>query len=112
MATFPATLPNPNVGFDGELYLPQIRNEFEGNYVQSRPRSSRAIRRFALRWNVLTAAQFAILETFFLANQGSMFTYTDVIGTERTCRFSADFLKWQYYNSSYYINVECPLEEV
>jgi len=112
MATFPTTLPKPNVGFDGELYFPQIKSEFEGNYTQSRPRSARGVRRFSLIWNVLTAANFATLQTFFLANQGSMFTYTDVLGTERTCRFSENSLRWKYYNTSYFINVECPIEEV
>lgn len=112
MATFPTTLPNPNVGFDGELYFPQIKSEFEGNYTQSRPRSARGIRRFPLIWNILSAADFGDLQTFFLANQGSMFTYTDVFGILRTCRFSGDSLKWKYLNTSYYVNVECPIEEV
>jgi hypothetical protein len=110
MADWPS-IANANLGSSGELYKPQVRNEFEANYVQSRPRASREIRRFPLRWNCMSEADFSTLETFFIANQGGEFNYTDPRdSTAYVCRFSMDSILWDYVEGGR--RVECPIEEV
>lgn len=94
MPTWPSIM-IPQYGTGGEFYRPQIRNEFEANYVQSRPRSTRGIMRWSLKWTAMPEADFQTLLTFFNTNQGLSFDWTEsVTTTARVCRFSEDSLKW------------------
>jgi len=87
----------PTYSTGGEVYRPQVRTEFEGNYVQSRPRSTRATRRWTLVWNAMTEANFSTLDAFFIANAGTTFSWTEpVTSTSYTVRFSEDSLKWTH----------------
>jgi len=87
----------PTYTTGGEVYRPQIRTEFEGNYVQARPRSTRATRRWNLVWNAMTNADFETLDAFFIANIGVTFPWTEPItSTSYTVRFSEDSLKWSH----------------
>ncbi|MEW6265302.1 MAG: hypothetical protein AB1641_19665 [Thermodesulfobacteriota bacterium] len=111
MAAFPDILAPDDIS--EELYLPQVRTDFEGNYVQSRPAVSRARRRFTLKWNALENADYDSLETFFLANQGISFTWThNVSDVVYTVRFSGDSLRHKRLNASLRGDIEITIEEL
>jgi hypothetical protein len=95
LADFP-DIPNPSYQSGGKNVKAQVRTEFEAGYVQSRARHSRARKTFSLTWNYLREADFALLEAFFEANQGGMFTYS-FLGTGNY-RFSDDELNWTWNN--------------
>jgi hypothetical protein len=102
----------PQYGTDGEFYKPQIRTEFEGNYVQSRARSTRGIMRWNLKWESMPEADFQTLRTFFNTNQGGSFNWTEpVTSTARIVRFSEDSLRWSHSNKGVR-SVSCGIEEV
>ena len=111
MADFPS-IPSADFGTEEEVYKPQIRTEFEAGYVQSRPRTTREIRRFPLSWSVLSEADYQTLETFFKANQGNSFNWTHpVTAAAYVCRFSTDSLKSVWIGPGYRA-VQCPIEVV
>jgi hypothetical protein len=116
--TFPADWPSiaaPTFGTTVEVYKPQIRTEFDGNYVQSRPRMTREIRRWVLKWNVMTEADYQTLAAFFVSNQGNSFNWTEsVTSTSYLCRFSANSLSSVHVSrgATYYRSVEVMIEEV
>lgn len=89
----------PSYSTGGEVYRPQIRTEFEGNYVQSRPRTSRTTRRWTLVWENMSEADYGTFETYFLAHVGLTDTWTEpVTSTSYTFRFASDSLKWSHSN--------------
>lgn len=111
MADWPS-ISNPDYGLEEDHYKPQIRTEFEGNYVQSRARATRSINRWNLTWALLLEADFQTLLTFFDTNLGSSFTWVHpVTSVSYTCRFSQDTLK-STINLDGYRNVSCMIEEV
>lgn len=113
MAVWPAALPSPSLGMSEEIYLPQLKSEFEANYIQSRPRATREIRRWNLKWNAMSESNYQTLETFFIANQGSSFTWPHpVTATNYSVRFSDDNIKSSFNNSPGYRAVEVNIEEV
>jgi hypothetical protein len=96
--TWPA-IAAPTFTTGGAIYRPQIRTEFEGNYVQSRPRATRATRRWTLVWNAMTEAHYQLLDAYFIANIGVTFSWTEPITTTSyTVRFSEDSLQWSHFN--------------
>jgi hypothetical protein len=111
MNTWPSII-SPDYGLSEDCYIPQIRTEFEANYVQSRRRATRAVRRWALEWSFLPESQYQTLETFFNANQGSIFYWTHpVTNVTYECRFSEDKLKSDI-NLDNYRKVNCTIEAV
>ncbi len=101
MADWPA-ISAPDWGTDGECFKPQIRTPFEGNYVQSRPAVTRAVGKWTLRWPLLPEAEYQTLETFFKAQQGNTFNWTEpVTGTVRVIRFTENSLKWKHAKKGY-----------
>ncbi|MCE5265670.1 MAG: hypothetical protein LLG97_19350 [Deltaproteobacteria bacterium] len=112
MANWP-TLPSPDTGTKEAVYKPQLKLEFEANYIQSAPRATRHRRRFPLTWELMTEAEYQILEAFFLANQGGSFTYTHPIrSTSHTCVFSADSIEHKWRSGGWVGGVSCPIEEI
>ena len=102
----------PSFPLEVEVYKPQVRTEFEGGYVQSRPRTTRAVRRWTLTWSSLPEADYQALAAFFVANQGGSFEWTDpVTGTGYTCRFSDDELVFSAIKPGRRQG-ECRIEEV
>jgi hypothetical protein len=94
MASFPTTIMAPSFDFDEETYKPQTRIEFDANYVQSRPRSTRAVDKFNLNWNQMPEDQYQVLKAFFIANQGTLFDWIHPItGVTYSVRFSSDSMK-------------------
>ena len=110
MADFPS-IATPQYGTTDETYLPQIRTDFEGGYVQSRKLSTRARRRMSLYWAALSEADYQALLTFFMANQGGSFNYTPPLGSAGVWRFSGDSLAGEPVTLGYR-KVELPIEEV
>lgn len=93
------TIKAPTYTTGGEVYRPQIRTAFEGNYVQSRPRSTRATRRWTLVWNAMTEADYQSLETAFTSDVGSTFSWTEPVTlASYTVRYSEDSLKSTFVN--------------
>ena len=89
----------PTYTTGGEVYKPQIRTEFEGNYVQSRPRATRATRRWTLVWTAMTEANYGTLETAYLTDIGTTFSWNEVVtGNAYTVRYSEDSLRSQHVN--------------
>lgn len=102
----------PDYGLDERLYKPQVRQEFEAGYVQSRPRFTRARRRWSLSWSSLPEIEYQALAAFFTEHQGSAFEWehprTHVI---HVCRFSGDELPGTISRPGRR-SVQCLMEEV
>jgi len=94
MSDWPSGIRQPDVGFDEEVYLPQIKNEFESGHVQSRARATVAKRRWTLTFSLLPTTEYDLLEAHFLANQGGTFNWDHPI-TATTCvvRYATDSIK-------------------
>jgi len=93
------SIAQPTYTTGGETYLPQIRTEFEGGYVQSRPRCTRATRRWSLVWANMTEADYQSLESAFIADMGTTFSWTEPrTSTAYTVRYCEDSLKWSHSN--------------
>lgn len=93
MNTWPA-IAKPVAPMGEDIVYPQVRTPFENGAVQSRSQWSRARRRFTLRWDAMSPADYLLLDAFFLANQGLTFTWTHpVSSTAYTVRFQEDALK-------------------
>jgi len=88
----------PTYTTGGEIYLPIIRTEFEGGYVQSRPRATRWTRRWNLVWTAMTEADFQTFEAYFRTMRTTDTWTEPVTSTSYTFRFSEGSLKWQHVN--------------
>jgi hypothetical protein len=108
MANWP-TIETPSIDFEEETYFPFVRTEFEGNYVQQRPRSTRSRKRFSLKWKAMTQADYDALVAAFVA--GELLTWTHpVTSTSYTVIFSEDSLKARYVAEDRW-EVSCQIEE-
>lgn len=106
------SIQNPSRPFDEDVFLPQVRTEFEGNYVQTRPKVSRAKKKWALYWKGMREEDYQTLIKFFRLNQGTSFTWTHpVSGTSYTCVFSGDNLRSRIINVNRR-EVWCAIEEL
>ena len=102
----------PDYGLEDEVYFPQIKMEFEANYTQSRPKAVRSTGRWSLKWANMPEADYQLLKTFFLANQGYSFSWTHpVTSASYTVRFGMDSLK-STITINDYRQVEVSLEEL
>jgi hypothetical protein len=95
----------------GEVYLPVVRTEFEGGYVQSRKQSSREREKWGLVWNNMTEAHFQLLKAAFIADQGNSFAWVEpVTDVSHQVKYSEDSLKWSHVEKGYR-QVSVALEE-
>ena len=78
MAVFPST-PLPRVNSTRAKRLPSIRTESEGGYGQTRKQFTKMRPMYKLNFDNISTAEYLTLEAFFLANQGTIFTYTHPI---------------------------------
>lgn len=109
---WPSTLPKPDYPLEEKSYKPQVRIEFEANYVQSRAAAKRKRKKFPLRWSLMTEADYQTLESFWDDNQGGLFAWTHPETlTTYTCRFSGDELVGSLVQPGYR-KVEVDIEEV
>jgi len=83
----------PGFPLSEEVFKPQIRNEFEAGYVQSRVRATVSKRRWKLQWKAMTEADWTSLAAAFASDQGSTFTWTHPVSGEYTVRYSGDGLQ-------------------
>lgn len=111
MPQFP-NISTPSYGLDERVHKAQERTEFEGGYVQSRPKHTRHRHRWPLRWELLPEAEYQTLKTFFAANQGGQFDWVHPwTGVTYACRFSADEISGAMTFPGHR-TVDCPIEEV
>lgn len=98
MASWPETLPVPDVGSGGEFYKPQIRTEKENGDIQSRPQftgDGREIKE--LIFSNLTQTQFGTLKTFVNSNMGLTFDYTHPLTAATvTMRFTSNGFRFTH----------------
>jgi hypothetical protein len=96
-----------------QRYRPQIKTEKEANYAQTRPKGSRARSiNINLVWPRITAAEGATgIQTFFDANQGTVFNWTDFFGNTLNVMFADDSISIQPVEPYGYFKVSVTLEE-
>lgn len=78
MAVFPTT-PLPRVNSTRGKSLPAIKTVSEAGYRQTRKQFTKFSPMYKLNFDNISNAEYLTLETFFLANQGTIFTYTHPI---------------------------------
>jgi len=111
MSNWPSISP-PDYGMTEEIYKPQVRTETDSNYILTRPRATRSRGRWKLSWDTMTEADYQTLKTFFIANQGSSFTWTHPItGSSYTCVFQENSLQSSAVFNGFR-SVSCAIEEV
>ena len=105
------TIPAPSYMTGGEVYLPIVRTDFEGGYVQTRKRASRERERWFLHWNNMEEAHFQLLKAAFIADQGNSFAWVEpVTDVSHQVKYSEDSLKWSHVEKGYR-QVSVALEE-
>jgi len=96
MATFP-TISLPS-SLEESIRKGHIKRKFEDGTPLSRPKETRARRKFTLGWKALDQDDLDSLTAFFVANIGTTFDWTHSISSESiTVRFEKDELpkaKW------------------
>jgi hypothetical protein len=105
------SIPAPSYMTRGEVYLPVVRTEFEGGYVQSRKRFSREREKWVLHWLNMEEAHFQLLKSAFITDQGNSFPWTEpVTSASHSVKYSEDSLKWSHVEKGYR-QVSVALEE-
>ena len=100
MADFPDTteIDAPDYPLGEHSIMGTVKSDFEAGYVQTRAKFTRARKRFILKWSMLSASQFATLQTFFeetAVGAANNFTWTHPISdVEYDVRFKEDELKF------------------
>lgn len=94
MATFPSS-PSPRYSSKRGKQFAALRSESEGSYGMTRKRFTKSRVFFSLNFDNITMAEFTILETFFLANQGTIFDYVYPLepGTTHKVMFASDTIE-------------------
>lgn len=93
---FPDICP-PQTPLKDPLYKPKVRTEFENGTVQSRPRFTRAKKKFVLKWEKISREDRETLEAFFDAIGADVFVYTHpVTGRQYNCIISDDTFDGAY----------------
>ena len=113
LSDFPS-IAAPTFGSVVELYQPKIRTEFEGNYVQSRNRSTRTRKRWSWKWAAMTLEDYQTLTSFIESTGSSAFNFVEwVTGTPYVCTIPSDTFLATYVNKgeTYYLSVELPMEQ-
>lgn len=114
MATYPTTIVAPNKGTSEEDYIPLIRTESDGNYPKTRRIATKSRKKFRLSYTNMTLADYTTLQTFFIANQGLSFTFTNPTDSiSYDCIFAQDSLVKTYqHDVTNLISTQVSLEEV
>ncbi len=87
------SIQKPGFPLNEEIHRPQIRNEFESGYVQSRPRATISKRRWKLQWKAMTEADWTSLASAFATDQGTTFSWSHPASGEYTVRYAGDSLQ-------------------
>ena len=86
------TIQAPTYPLQEEVFCPQIKQEFESGYVQSRPKATVSKRRWTLNWRVMPEADWNLLVAAFIADQGTVFSWTHPVSGTYDVRYAADSL--------------------
>lgn len=109
--TWPS-IQRPNYPLSEDLRYPQVKTEFENGAVQQRPKWTKPKATFTLSWAAMSAADYATLRAFFIANQGLTVAWTHPdTASSYVVRFGQDSLKSSITMHSFR-KVEITLEEV
>lgn len=112
MAIYPSD-PKPRVGSGDKTVFNVLKNSFEANYLQVRRASTRGRKIFNLKYNAITAAEFDILDTFFQANIGTIFTFVHPeTSVNYEVTFQSDSLDREFISSDFRCNTSVILEGV
>jgi hypothetical protein len=87
------TIQAPSYPLEEGVYKPQIKNEFESGYVQSRPRATISKRRWRLQWRAMTEADWLLLSAAFAADSGNTFSWSHPASGEYTVRYADDEIR-------------------
>jgi hypothetical protein len=108
MAAFPLpsnnpSAPMPRIGSSEQTSVNIAKTSFEANYLQVRRTSSRSRRAFDLNYDAITLSEYELLESFFLANVGNVFTFTHPISNiEYTVTFKEGTISKKYRSYNIY----------
>lgn len=111
---WPSGISKPWLAFAEDAYNPVIQKEFEAGYSQTRPRYTRAKKRFTLRWDYMPTTEVDLLRDFYEddAVGGAAFTWQHPIsGAYHAVRFTEDELICTRLSAAWWA-VEVRLEEV
>jgi hypothetical protein len=76
---FPSTIPKPQYPFKESTFDPMNRTSFDSGDVASRPKFTRARKKFELKWDFLDDKEYADVEAFFTSLRGASFTWNHPI---------------------------------
>ena len=111
MATYPSA-PAFRLDSKESVYRPIQKSSFEGNYLQVRPISSRARRKFLLNYPNITYAEYQVLEAFFIAHIGEIIDFIHPkTGITYQVTISSETLEMTYTSASF-VNTSLELEGI
>lgn len=91
MTTFP-TIQAPSISMPTKVKDPALKSEFVNGMIITRPRYTRVLREWSLKWNALPDSDLTILLTFFSTVKGGSaeFAWSDEFGNTYAVRFDGD----------------------
>lgn len=95
MATFPLPsndplAPAPSLGTGDKVSINITKTAFENNNLAVRRTSTRSRKSFSLEYSAITLDEFNIIQTHFLDNVGSIFTFVHPVeGTSYNVTYSS-----------------------
>lgn len=102
---------NPRYGVKESTIGKTVKAEFDGNYVQQRPKTTRTRKKFEIEY-LLTQSEFNTFDTFFKDNLGYSFSFVhpSTLATY-TVRFGTDSIDATYLYDDL-IKISVVLEEL
>lgn len=92
---------------------PAIKSDFSGGYQQQRPKHTRSYKNFNLGYTNLTSTQATEIDDFFIANQGTIFTFTHpTTSVVYNVMFDQDEVDFKYIIGGLYQQTTVKLREV
>lgn len=110
---WPTGISSPGLALEEDAYNPVISKEFEAGYTQTRPRYTRAKKRFLLKWEYMPTTEVDILRDFYEddASGGAVFTWQHPVSSAYyVVRFSDDELVTNRLSVAWW-EVQVKLEE-
>jgi phage-related protein len=96
MAVFPTLSKGPTQKYTETYMKPSVRTPFDGNYEQTRPKFTRAVNTFTVNFKFIDATDKSTLKTFFAANNGESFDWTNPLDSVTyLVRFADDQLDFK-----------------
>lgn len=91
MTTFP-TIQAPSISMPTKIKDPALKSELVNGMSITRPRYTRILREWSLKWNAMSDTDLTVLLTFFdtVGGGSASFTWTDEFNNTYTVRFDGD----------------------